>query len=408
MNPKSFFVAYCLNRIALESPTAVAHLPPGLTTYRTYAHVLRAYLDGMEHDRELLTGFIAVIVTDDLTITHAAFVCHHMADANLAIKVDERIESHMFRALFEQIMLRLDSCDDGMIELLTTEKPFTAEALNLVEGKCGGSGFLRHLIGRKIKRELFRDNVSDEIVTSAIHCLSLVGRQALARPDDVGFLPDAVRYLKKPQSLGSQANVGNLALVLRALQEPFFVDAALPELLRLIRQPELTECTRLHAHVESLIICEVAWFHPARVREIADNLFRKLTNETQLRGIYGVFQFLASIGFAVEIIQRMTKAFPPNETRQVNERREFLTYFLKNANPPYTAEFVNAFSRCLAQENFRCLVIADRPAGQASRQMAQLVFEFCRKVENVQVPNVDEDSLERLSNLQAAAKRIAG
>jgi hypothetical protein len=331
-----------------------------------------------------------------------------MADPNLAIKVDERIDGRTFRPLFEQIMLRLDNCDDRMIELLTTDKPLTADVIDVVEQKCGGSGFVRYLIRRKIKGQLFRDNVPDEIVTSAIHCLSLLGRQALARPDDVGIMPDAVKFLKKPQALGSQANSGNLALVLRALQEPFFVDAALPELLRLIRQPELTECTRLQKPVESLMICEVAWFHPSRFREIADNLFRNLTGENQRRAIYDVLQFLASIGFAVEIIERITKAFPPNETRQVNERRDFLMYFLKFANPPYTAEFVNAFANCLAQDNFRSLVISDRLAGHASRQNAQIVAEFCNKVEKAQVMGVSEDALEKLANLQAAAKRVVG
>jgi hypothetical protein len=406
-NPKSFFVAYCLNRIALDHPEAVTQLPPGMVTYRAYAKVLRSYLDSMEQSHELMNGFMNVIVTDDLTITHAAFVCHRMADANLAIKVDERLGNRAFRGLFERIMLRLDDCDDRMIELLTTEKPLTMEVITLMEKKSDGSRFLRHLVRRKIKGELFRQDTPDEVVAEAIQCLSLLGHQTLARPDDAQFLPEAVKLLKKPDWLGDQVK---LATVLRALREPFFVDAALPELLKLIRRPELTEFTRLQRSVEALMLCEVAWCHGERCAEIADDMFRNIadvTNESQLRAIYDVLLFLASIGFAVEVIRRLMHAFPPHERRQVNARRAFLLYFLKNANPPYSAEFVTEFIRCITQENFRCLVI-DRASGQASRQNAQTVLEFMGKVERCEFLDIDDDTLEKIKDLQTSAKRVTG
>jgi hypothetical protein len=132
-HPKSFFVAYCLNRIAMEQPTAVTQLPPGLVTYRAYARVLRSRLETIDGNGDVLSGLFRIILTNDLTTTHAGLVCYRMADPSLAIQIDERLQRGLFRALFEHVMLRLDNCDSRMMDFLTGNQPLTHGMITLVE-----------------------------------------------------------------------------------------------------------------------------------------------------------------------------------------------------------------------------------------------------------------------------------
>jgi hypothetical protein len=52
------------------------------------------------------------------------------------------------------------------------------------------------LIGKKIKGELFRSNIADDVVASAVRCLSALGRETQLQPDDVQYI--AERLLDPP------------------------------------------------------------------------------------------------------------------------------------------------------------------------------------------------------------------
>jgi hypothetical protein len=396
--PKSFFIGYCLNRIAMDTPDAITRLPPGLITYRAYACVLKVRLERMELNKELLNDLIGVIVTDDLTMAHAAFVCHQMDDPDLAIRVDDQLQGQpIFRSLFIRIMLRLDNCDDDMIELLTTKKALTADAIAAVEGKCDGSPFLRYLIGKKIKDALFQSNLQDDVLAAAIRCLSSLGRRARLRADDLDYITEAVRLLQKPQRLSEGQK---LAIVLRALDVPFFVEVALPYLLALMKRDDPTEFTKLGRSVESAMLCQVAFSHESLWKTIADSLFQDLPQRSgpMVPHVYDVLTLLASIGYAVEIIGRMMAAFPPGRNEQVNERRAFVLFFLKDAMPPFAPAFLSIFARWLSQENFRSLVIVDR-ASSFARQSARDVVAFVDRVRDA-----DAETDARLQDLRAAAQ----
>jgi hypothetical protein len=404
--PRSFFIGYCLNRIAMDFPDAVTRLPAGLVTYQAYAHVLKFRLQRLELNRGSLSEIMNVIGTDDLTITHAAFVCHRMADPDLAIHIDNQLQDQaVFRSLFNHIILRLDNCDDDMIDLLTTKKGLTSSAIEAVERKCSGSPFVRYLIGKKIKDALFQGNLQDDVLTPAIRCLSSLGRRARLRPDDLEYITEAVKLLQKPQRLSEPPGL-KLAIIMRALEIPFFVDVALPYLLALIKRDELTEYARLRRSVEALMLCQVASLHQSSWGTITDSLFQDLPQRQSVSEIYGILQFLSSIGFALEIIQRMSAAFPPGRNEQVSERRLFVLYFLKNAYPPYTPAFITAFTRWLSQENFRSLVIVDRTTSFVSRQNASHVVDFVDRVDASGVRGLSPEVQAQLQELRAAAQRI--
>jgi hypothetical protein len=64
-HPKSFFIAYFLNSLAIRHPERVKFLPPGLVTYQSYSSVWMSLVQRLALDKSLRSELFRLITTDD-------------------------------------------------------------------------------------------------------------------------------------------------------------------------------------------------------------------------------------------------------------------------------------------------------------------------------------------------------
>jgi hypothetical protein len=405
-HPGSLFLAYCVNRLAQVRPDSVKKLPSCLVTYRAYSSVVQNCLGRLRSEKSVIDDLIGVITTDDLTITHTAFVCHQMADPELTRMITERMSGKPYSLLFEQVMLRLDGCEASIMKVLTGEQPLTAEMIDEFERKSDGSSFLRYLIVHRIKRGLFVSQTHEDIVERAVKCLALISRERL-REDDVQFMIEAVKVLNRPIRLREK---GQLSKVMRALQVRFFVDACLPKLLRLIESESLSPLEGEGTSPEAWMLCEVSYHHQGLCGKIADKIFEYLPKCSKPSEHYAVLRYLATIGWAVCILDKLKEMLDVTgrEDIQKTERRQFCCFLLENAGPPYTAAFVDAMAKCLNHQAIRPLLIPPGRFGvlDVHKRAMRLIKIFVDNVEKE--PRTDELSEGTRALLRSLKQDAAG
>lgn len=417
--PTSIFLLYSFERICQLSPQYVNMIPPCRISYNSYHLVLsnripqlRAQYQNNSYNKKQLKNFLAMITADDLTITHTAFLLERDKDIALINAILDTLENRRSsQRLFLRILLRLEDCDDKIIETLQSNKALSFETITQLSLLGTGSGFLQDYILRKMAKELFNPvyNESDrKLLIKSVLLLT-----STTEVDEQLFIDGIQCFIKWNFSSSNE-----IALSLYAAKVKFCAMAMIPVLSDRI----LSSDSAYFADnpktptVERLLLCEIAFWHHDLIPKVFHIIEKGLENSSSRRNLdnhvlhnmlsefYDILVYLYDIGSYKNVLKIFTKKLADSDS---DLKRKSLIKILQKTMPPYSREFLSHMLKCLTNPDVRALFFPSKGIAPLPVQMSglEVLFRFTDRVNKDESSSSDPKERPIYDNLRASARQ---
>lgn len=416
--PTSSFLLYSYDIICQRSPQFVKMIPPCRVSYDSYCAVVSSHLPlirgqylNTSHNQKLLKTFLSMITADDLTISHTAFLLDRNQDISLINAIIDFLENRKSsQKTFLTLLMRLEGCDDNIIETLQGDKQLDFEIIMQLSMIGTNSSFLRDYVLRRMTKEIFNPKFDKDYRSLLIKSILILTNTTV---DEELFLDGIQCFLN-----WSFNSSNEIALALFCAKVKFCASAMIPIISKRIlsSNPKFFADNPQPPTVERLLLCEISYWH----RDLIPRVYRIVekgiessssrhdldNNEihSMLSELYEIIVYLFELGAYKNVLNLFTKKLADSDS---DLKRKALIKILSKAFPPYSKEFLSHMLKCLTDPIVKPLFFPSRgiPALPVQISGLEVVFRFTDRVNKDEASSSDPKEVPLYDNLRTSARQ---